>query len=74
MITRLDNEKGRMEYISLLHPHTLIDVIERPDDDEKIHTYVATGNYQATMADHRMFSGKALEFMSSLGYYESIKL
>lgn len=66
MLTKLDDAKKRMEYIALLHPYTLIDVFERPDDDEVLHTYLATGDYKATMADIRIFSGTSCEALNSL--------
>jgi hypothetical protein len=70
MIVKLNDYKKRMEYIAMLHPYTLIDVFERPDDDEVKHTYVATGDYKASMADGRLFSGTSCEalatFQSSL--------
>jgi hypothetical protein len=47
-------------YLDLfISPDTPIDVFDRPDDDDVLHTYVAFGTYKATLADTIIYSGPA---------------
>lgn len=70
MITKIKDLKALMLYFTFLHLDTLVDVVERPDDDEVIHTYAATGTYKASMADNRIFSGSVRE---AIAHFDKLK-
>lgn len=59
MECRRNKFEERKRLLENLQPATLVDVFERPDDNDKMQIHVATGDYMATMADKMLFSGRA---------------
>jgi hypothetical protein len=70
MITKIEDLADLMRYFTLLHPDTLVDVFERPDDEDEVHTYAAIGTYRASMADNRIFSGCVRE---AINHFNELK-
>lgn len=60
----INNFEQRKRFLENHHPGTLVDVFERPDDNDRINIHVAVGDYMASMADKMLFSGRVIDLLT----------